>query len=630
MSKWDKYRIDDTKPVNRWDKYKISPVVEKQGDSWPSLIGKAALKGFSSIADVPKLVGQGVEGFLNAGHKMKGAPVGMYGMGIKPNVAKPNIEIIENAPQTNYADYIPSSEDLRSGINKYTGIDLEPRPTSPAQNVVSTGIDFGSAMLPWNLGGKASLPTKFKTAAKAFKEATAVGLGSGALQESGVNPFAADVISSVATPNVKPALQASLRMAKEAPFKMTGIGGNKLNVKAINAAKDLDIDLPAAVLTDSTLTGLLDQGVAKTPFFGNILKNKYDQVRDKAHKHLEKIYDEVGPIRTPEVSQKITDLYTLEKKTLPEEAFTIPTSTAKKINDINDSFYASFSSDGRAKLRKYIDKFKKDIEPQLNSKYGRVTLSSNGKQEKVKIPIQPYEIRKLIDSKIMINDIVNHDVKGEAINRLMEINHAISDDIARYGQTNPDWYKNFKEADKFFASVARREKTEKLLRNQATIGDAEELSYASLNNTINDNNTARLLKKNTPPETFEKIKKLGIISKAMVQKNRRVPNPSGTATTALALSAGLGFVSSLFSDPSKIINGGGLAAIVGTAAATTLLTDKRIIDLSLKLSQQHGKAKLATALQLNKRVKDVSGYTLNSIYQASRRNMNKEEEDGLQ
>lgn len=616
MSKWDKYRIDDTKPVNRWDKYKISPVVEKQGDSWPSLIGKAALKGFSSIADIPKLVGQGVEGFLNAGHKMKGAPVGMYGMGIKPNVAKPNIEIIENAPQTNYADYIPSSEDLRSGINKYTGIDLEPRPTSPAQNVVSTGIDFGSAMLPWNLGGKASLPTKFKNAAKAFKEATAVGLGSGALQESGVNPLAADVISSVATPNVR---VPSFKSVKESPKRLAmgvmGLGPNKFNLKAAQAARDLDINLPAAALTDSTLTGLADQAIAKTPIFGNVLKDKYNKVQDKTHEHLEKIYNEVGPIRTPEVSKKITDLYELEKKALPKEAFTIPTSTAKKINDINDSFYASFSSEGRAKLKKYIKKIKEDLDPNITSNYGNV-----------KIPLQPYDVRKLIDSKIMINDIVNHDVKGEALNRLMEINHAISDDLARYGQTNPDWYKKFKEADKFFASVARREKTEKLLRNQATIGDPEELSYATLNRTINDNNTARLLRKNTPPETFEKIKKLGIVSKAMVQKNRRIPNPSGTATTA----ASLALLSGMFVDPSALISGTGAVGLGASYLSTRLLTDKKFLDLALHYAETQGKDKLATTMKLNKRAKEITGYTLNSIYQASRRDMNKEEEDGLQ
>jgi hypothetical protein len=116
----------------------------------------------------------------------------------------------------------------------------------------------------------------------------------------------------------------------------------------------------------------------------------------------------------------------------------------------------------------------------------------------------------------------------------------------------------------------------------------------------------------------------------MVQKNRRVPNPSGTALTSLTVSTGLGLVATLFDNPSEIITGGGLSTIIGTAAATSLLTDERVVDLSLKLAQEKGKAKLATAMKLNKRVKDITGYTLNSIYRASR-NLNKEEEqDELQ
>ena len=66
MSRWDKYRVEeDTKPLNKWDKYKVTPVApivpEKEGDSWPALIGKSALKGFSSIADLPALSAKATE-----------------------------------------------------------------------------------------------------------------------------------------------------------------------------------------------------------------------------------------------------------------------------------------------------------------------------------------------------------------------------------------------------------------------------------------------------------------------------------------------------------------------------------------------------------------------------------------
>lgn len=621
MGKWDKYRVsEEIKPSNRWDKYKINtaPIVENKGDSWPELLGKSAFRGLSSVGDIPSLVAKTTEGAVNLGRRKQGNPAEVYWAAQNPsNKNIPKIETIENAPQTNYSEYVPSSEHIKSAVKGYTGYDLEPHPDSPAQNIVSKGVEFGTSMTPWALGGKAvTLADKFKNAAKATKQATAVGLGSGVLQESGVNPLAADLISSAITPNIKPpSFRDTLKMPKKAAMKVMGLGPKRLNIEAAQAARDLGIELPAAVVTDSTLTGLADQAIGKTPIFGNVLKDKYNQVQNKTHEHLENIYNEIGPIRTPEVSKKITDLYELEKKALPKEAFTVPISTAKKVNDINDSFYAAFSSEGRAKLKKYIKKIKDEIDPTLTSKHGNVN-----------IPLQPYDIRKLIDSKIMINDIVNHDVKGEAINRLMEINHGISEDIARYGKSNPDWYNKFKQADNFFASVAKREKAEKLLRNQGTIGDPEELSYAALNKTINDNNTARLLKKNTPPETFEKIKKLGIVAKAMVQKNRRIPNPSGTAATAGALT----ILSGAFLDPSTLITGTGAAGLVSSYGATKLLTDKKFLDLALHYAESQTKDKISTAVKLNRRAKEITGYTLNSIYQSYLRNMNKEEVDGLQ
>lgn len=637
MSRWDKYRVEeDTKPLNKWNKYKVTPVApiipEKEGDSWPALIGKSALKGFSSIADLPKLIGQGAESFINVGRKMKGAPVGMYGMGIKPNVVKPSIEIDENVPQSNYSEYIPSTEDLKSGVKNYTGIDLEPNPDSPAKRIVSHGVDFGASMTPWGLGGKTlNLADKLKNAAKASRGATAVGLGSGALQESGVNPFAADVISSVAVPHFKaPSLngikQFPANIIGKTATKFAGLGPNKINVKVAEAAKDLGIKLPATALTDSTLTGLIDQTVSKTPFFGNLLKNKYDQVKEQTQKNLENIYDQIGPTRTPEVTKKISDLYKNTGKFLPENAATKPSHTANALNKINDSFYADISSPDRLKLKAYINDLKSKIDPDLKSKVSPNIIKEHGD---IKLPLQDYAVRKLIDGKVMINDIV-YDLRGDSLERLKEINRAISKDIEEYGKKNPEWYKKFKEADKFYGDVAKRENTEKLLRNQATMDDAEELSYAALNNSINNKQNLNLIQRNTTPETFEKIKKLGTVSKAMVQKNRRVPNPSGTALTSLTVSAGLGMVATLFDNPSEIITGGGLSTIIGTAAATSLLTDERVVDLSLKLAQEKGKAKLATAMKLNKRVKDITGYTLNSIYRASR-NLNKEEEqDELQ
>lgn len=65
MSKsYDKYRVKVSQdlPVKSYDKYRIQSQKQEEGDSWPALIGKSALKGLGSIADLPNLAAQGIEG----------------------------------------------------------------------------------------------------------------------------------------------------------------------------------------------------------------------------------------------------------------------------------------------------------------------------------------------------------------------------------------------------------------------------------------------------------------------------------------------------------------------------------------------------------------------------------------
>ena len=361
MNRWDKYQVTESSSpsVSKWDRYKIAePQQTEKGDAWLPLIGKSALKGATAIADLPKLIGKGVEAFTNAGNKMYGAPVGMYGMGLKPTAVKPNIEINQNAPQTNYSDYIPSTEDARKSFKKYAGIDLEPKPDSPAKNIVSRGIDFGTSMLPWAAPAKgANLLQQFGNRATSVGKGAAVGLGSGVLQETGVNPLASDLIASAASPMRAPNPINAAKGVLNAPRKITqkfiGLGPKSLNIKAAQAGRDLGIDLPAAVLTDNVLTGIGDQAISKTPIFGNILKNKYDKVHSKTHKHLEDIYREVGPLDTPEIDKKIKDLYDASRAALPEDVVVKPFTSIKALNDLDKTLVSDISSPDRVKLKAY-------------------------------------------------------------------------------------------------------------------------------------------------------------------------------------------------------------------------------------------------------------------------------------
>lgn len=621
MGKWDKYRVsEEIKPSNRWDKYKINtaPIVENKGDSWPELLGKSAFRGLSSVGDIPSLVAKTSEGAVNLGRRRQGNPAEVYWAAQNPyNKNIPKIETIENAPQTNYSEYVPSSEHLKSAVKGYTGYDLEPHPDSPAQNIVSTGIDIGSSMLPWNIGGVygkgLSMADKFKNVANATKQATAVGLGSGVLRESGVNPLAADLISSAITPNIKPpSFRDTLKMPKKAAMKVMGLGPKRLNIEAAQAARDLGIELPAAVVTDSTLTGLADQAISKTPFFGNTLKNKYDKTQSQIHGKLGEVYNEIGPQRTPEIERKIFDLYEKRKAELPKDAVIKPVNAAAALDKIKIN--SALLSPEEKQLSKELEALRAELAPSLNSQFGNV-----------KIPPQDFSVDRLIGTKQSLNSIIKWDIPEGVRNQLRNVQNAISKDIEEYGKINPKWYKSYKEADDLFSKVAKREKVEGLLRNEG-LNDPEDLSYAMLGRSINDKKKNKIIRKNVPEDTYKKIEQLGVLSNAMVRKNRRIPNPSGTAPTAAAL----GFLSGLFLDPTGVFTIGTAAGLVGAERTTKLLTDKKFLDLALHYAESQTKDKISTAVKLNRRAKEITGYTLNSIYQSYLRNMKKEEVDGLQ
>ncbi len=620
MSEWDQYRVNPKKKTessdDEWDQYRVKPK-EQSGDSWPALIGKSALKGLSTVADIPRVAADTLEGVVNLGRKTSGNPAEQYWAAMAGDVDKFNkskITIDKDAPQSNLSEYIPSTADIRTSVKKHTGIDLEPRPDSPAQRIVAHGADFGASMAPWALPAKGvNLFSKFKDVAKATKGATAVGLGSGALQETGVNPLAADLVSSVVTPNIKPNLINGLNKTKElaikTPMYLMGLGPNRLNIKAAQAARDLGIDLPAAVLTDNTFTGLADQTIGKTPILGNVLRDKYNKVNKKTYENIKEIYNEIGPIKTPEVEKKIFDLYEKRRQELPTDAKIKPINTVNEIDKIKIN--SAILSPQERQLSQELSLLKNELNPSVTSQFGDV-----------KIPIQEFNVDRLIGTKQSLNSIIKWDLPEGVRNQLRKVQKGISQDLDEYGKLNPSWYKAYKDADNLYARTAKREKVESLLRNQG-IGEPEDLSYAMLTRSIKDKKNNKLIKKHTSPETYEKINKLGIVADAIVQKNRRVPNPSGTAAT----SATLGFLASLYYNPVNTLNAGGILGVIGTAGTTKLITDKKFIDLALKYAEEQGKAKLATGMQLNKRVKEITGYTLNSLGKAAKRTM--EEQDGL-
>jgi hypothetical protein len=588
MSKFDKYKapknIDrDQLPSQRsgvFDKYRSPKAVAKE--TAPSFLdrigqfGKGALSGFmrSGLAEGADQFGAGV---------MEVAP-GVVAP-ILPQSAQVMSDTTNKALESLDAMKPKDNDSLGNILYKageFGGATASlPLPTSASLNAAGSAIR----------GGSKSLLTKF---VKDVGTGSSIGGGSGVMQEAGVDPLVSDLISSVATPTAIIKSKSLLnnftkprQTLAKIPMKIMGLTPKSMNIEAAKAARDLGIDLPAAAVTDSKLTALADQYVGKAPIFGNKLKNKYALAEEQTQKVLSDILDEIGPSRTPEIEGHIAGLYNKVATSLPQEAKVLPVNLKKAIDDIKINT-AILSPDEKSLLQS-LETIKNEIEPasKIVSQYGPI-----------KLPLQEYDVNKLVGTKKSLNSIIKWDTDAGVKNQLKKIQKAISRDIQEYGKSNPEWYDAFKEADKLYGDVARREKLENILGHKATNYATESLSYNALAKAINNPKNSVSIRKQLTPETLKKIQKLGTVAKAMAVKSKNIPNPSGTATTGGISAAIFG----LFYDPittAKLLGGG--------YGATKLLTDKKFLDLALKLAENPNN--LATTTALNHRIKEITGYS---------------------
>lgn len=587
--------------MSKFDKYKAP----KNIDTGYSSDGRSSV--FDKYRSPKAVAKEPSQSFLDRlGQLGKGALSGFMRSGLLEGADQFRAGVMEVAPGV-VAPILPQSAQVMSDTtNKALEslASMKPKDNDSLGNILYKAGEFGGATASFPLptgaslnaarsaigGGGKSLLTKF---AKDIGTGSSIGAGSGVMQEAGVDPLYADLISSLATPTAivkSKSLLNNFTKPKETlakiPMKIMGLTPKSMNIEAARAARDLGIDLPAAAVTDSKLIALADQYVGKAPIFGNKLKNKYLLAEEQTQKVLSDIFDEIGPARTPEIEGQIAGLYNKVATSLPLEAKVLPTNLKRAIDDIKINT-AILSPDEKSLLQS-LETIKNEIEPasKIVSQYGPI-----------KLPLQEYDVNKLVGTKKSLNSIIKWDTDAGVKNQLKKIQKAISRDIEEYGKTNPEWYDAFKEADKLYGDVARREKLENILGHKATNYATESLSYNALAKAINNPKNSVSIRKQLTPETFKKIQKLGTVAKAMAIKSKNIPNPSGTATTGGISAAIFG----LFYDPITT------AKLLGRGyGASRLLTDKKFLDLALKLAENPNN--LATTTALNHRIKELTGY----------------------
>lgn len=589
--------------LSRYERQK--PIEQREtvsGEPYINTIAKSALKGLMSTADLPNLAAKGIEALATS--KANRDLGGLYG-GNLDNI--PGMEEGSNiqVPEINaLSSRIPTTDDFRKYVQDNTGVDLNPRPKDGLGRVLANTFEFPGNVMPFTgLPKAAGLANKAAGLLKPATAAAAVGGVSGLAQEEGVNPLVADLGSSFFTPfaisKAKRAgefLKNPRQNLSEAAVKLSGLGPKNFKLEAAKAAKDLGIDLPAAALTDSNLTGLADYWVRKIPIFGDRVNRKYIDADNQTIQALDRIYNKIGPEDSPEVQKRISDAYEKHRKLLPADAKVLPSNLNNSINSVGIN--SPIPSPDEKSVLQTLSTLKHDLYPGLKE-WGDI------------LPLEPYDVDRLIGVKKSLNSTIKWDTEKDAKHLLKKLGRGASQDIGVYGETkNPEWYKKFKEADKLFGDVERRKTVEELLGKSI---DKDKVFYNALSKSINNSKSKRILKsQRLDPKTSEDIEKLGLVAQAMKERSRNIPNPSGTAATTAAIA----LVTGLLTNPIATISGSGAGAALGAYLGSKLLSDKKFVDLAIKLAESKNQSNLAHSLALNKRVKDLTGYSAASLNKA--------------
>lgn len=436
------------------------------------------------------------------------------------------------------------------------------------KNVVPTAI---KSSVPDNLLKLAAKYTakgigkSYNTLKNPIVEGSLIGAGSGALEQGGVNPFAADITSMLIMPTAirspRYAYQSIRHPNKTMLYptarKMFGINKDNFNLRAAEAAERLGIDLNLSELNPSNNIAFTNTITAKHPWTGESVKLHNKNIDDKVKDLIQENLNLVGPQETPETLNRIAKKYKKADKLYPknpEDRMVMP------YESLNSALEIKNNPTGPAKsIRPSSDE--KKVISFINKYINRVAPSAS--IDGVKIPgykpqIQPIDSAILLSTKKSLNsNNINESIRWNNAdpnirNMLKPLNKSITNDALQLKDRYPEWYTSFKEAEKLYGDVASRKKFEDKLINGGFNYDDFNYQPVMLSRNLNTPKKIKNIKhtyKNKSKEIKEKLDKnlkdLGVVSDAIVKRNRSNPNPSGTAAVAAKIAA-LGAITSPF------------------------------------------------------------------------------------
>jgi hypothetical protein len=399
---------------------------------------------------------------------------------------------------------------------------------------------------------------------------------------------------------------------------LAGFGRGNLNVSAIDAAKNLSIDLPGVAATKGVVPAFAHQTMGKFPYFGDKLKDKIQTASKQYQKAWEGMLDSVGAPKTEDVSKTIDRSYELMRTTIPEGAAVVPTPILEAITEIEGNLKTAVHSDPTKKLFSIMGEFKKALAPPKPALPDGFDKLPPIIQEKVLAAIpqgaNPIPVKELVRQKVELNKIMSdrnifdrHDT--DSLGFLHTLKDGVTQTLEQYGAMNPKFMKALKRADEQFARTAKREALDDVLAGKIVDPKTGEVSYNSLLGILNDRKQQKFLKNQLGAANYRKLEDFVNVAKAMESIKRNNPNPSGSAT----MGSVMGLITSLalgnVTLPAKVIGGG--------AVATTLLTSKRFLNKATQFAKEPTEP---LAKQIANIVKENTGMSIQALQKGVRNN----------
>jgi hypothetical protein len=372
---------------------------------------------------------------------------------------------------------------------------------------------------------------------------------------------------------------------------MAKMSAKKFKNEIYEAAKDINVPLPLAAVTDSKMIKFLNENISKYPFFGERIHEAFKESSNAFQNSMNELLETVGPAHgLGNAEAKYGNLYQKASQALPENAVTNVKKITDKMDELKKQVKSLIYGPNTEKLLEIIGKLEKSTS--IKSQFGDFS------------PPVPMDL--LVGTKRELNSRWDIDNKGTR-KLIKSLNNSVLDVIKDYGKINPEWYKIYDKAERAYEKYAKRLTIDEAFEGKLINPITEQVNYPSLIKTLTSGKKKKILQKAFGEESYKNVEKFIDVARSL-HEGKQLVNPSGTASQIAVYQFLASVPMALVSAPTVVA--GNVITLKGMHTASKLLVDKEFVELVSKFSKDPGKS---VADNIEEFVKTKSGMSLQTL-----------------